>query len=116
MSEYQLRARIPHELADEVKAIVEDINSVLPEAEATFSTVARYALRDYVRRAHQRQAGIVPIEIPTQGRSLDELKVIRSALSVLEGLADVSEAISKVESAITSAEIHVLMEERRNRG
>jgi len=48
MSDYQLRARIPNELADEVKKIAEEINKETPGAGATISTIARHALNEFV--------------------------------------------------------------------
>lgn len=84
MADYQLRARIPHELADEVKGIVEELNEVLPEAEATMSTVSRFALKEYVRqyKIKHKKRGII-LEIPTSDLTISGAKAIHEALDII---------------------------------
>lgn len=55
MADRQIRVRIPVETADGVNKIIERINKEMPGAEATISTVTRYALQDYVKRYSQTE-------------------------------------------------------------
>lgn len=118
MADYQLRARIPHELADSISEIVETINTTVPGAEATISTVARYALNDYVRRFHPRVDGsTLFVELPIKGLSTEQMESVLSALNTLHAIDPVADSVAqakqKVESDLLSAEIQVLMAKRK---
>jgi len=59
MADYQIRARIPQELAEEVKGIVERVNNEIPFADATISSVTRQALQEFVNRnTHRRKPNV----------------------------------------------------------
>lgn len=71
MSNQQLRARVPAELVEEIKEIAETIENENPGAEATTSTITRYALLDYVQRynakKHDHSVFLeLPIKIPNE--------------------------------------------------
>ncbi|WML42704.1 hypothetical protein [Neobacillus sp. PS3-40] len=117
MADYQLRARIPHELADEVKAVIETINESVPGAEATFSTVARYALQDYAKRFHPKIKGeTLFLELPIKDLKKEQLEVISKALQDINSVvktADVERVKMEIENKILSEEIAELMAARK---
>jgi len=63
--------RLPKELVNDVKDIIDKINEDVPGAAATYSSVARHALIDYVMRNHPEKRVAVFMELPM--RRLDEL-------------------------------------------
>lgn len=101
MSDYQLRARIPHELADEVKDLIEEVNEKFPAAEATFSTVARQALQDTIRHSRFFENKIIPLELPIKDLKKDELEVVLQGLTLISSVIQTPEDTkNRVEDAI----------------
>ena len=87
MADYQLRARIPHELADKVKEIAEELNAAVPEAEVTMSTVSRHALKEYVRLYNERMNnGLVTCEISVNDLNETELEKVMKAFELLNSV------------------------------
>ena len=87
MADYQLRARITHELADKVKEIVEELNTAFPEGEVTISTVSRYAIKEYLRLYDERMNnGLVTCEIPVNDLEEKELEKVMEAFKLLNSV------------------------------
>lgn len=87
MADYQLRARIPHELADKVKKIVKELNTAFPEAEVTMSTVSRYAIKEYVRLYNERmEKGLITCEVLVNDLNETELEKVMEAFKLLNSV------------------------------
>lgn len=104
MSEYQLRARIPHELADEIKTIIEETNEKFPHVEATFSSVAREALQATARQIKLHGEGVVFLELPLKNLDKSQLEAVKQGLesisAVLPGQKALEEALRRTEDRI----------------
>lgn len=118
MADYQLRARIPNELADEVKEIAETINTEVPGAEATISTIARYALQDYTRKFDPRIKGeTLFLEIPVKGLEKNQLEVVLKALKDIQSVSPtVGKEIEQVENKVLDFELQELITKRKLKG
>lgn len=117
MADYQLRARIQHELADEVKEIVEWLNDLVPEAEATMSTVCRFALKEYVRKNKLvREEDGALLELPLEGLNSQELAVIYQAVTNIGEVISnrsIKDAKEKLKNKLQTTEMFELIEKRK---
>ena len=112
MADYQLRARIPHELADKMKEIVEELNAAVPEAEVTMSTVSRYALKEYVRLYDERMNnGLITCEIPVNDLKEDELEKVMEAFKLLNSVHPTigEKEMNQLQSKINSLAVERLL-------
>lgn len=101
MADYQLRARIPHELADEIKELVDYVNERFPGVEATFSTVSRQALQEFVRRSSFGEKRIISLELPMKDLNSEQLETVRQGLELISTVfTEAKEAESKVQDRI----------------
>lgn len=121
MGDYKLQARIPHELADEVKDIVEEINEFFPETEATFSTIARHALKEYIRK-YRSNGDTLFIEVPMEDMDLEDIERVKQALLTIPGgfnktveiaLDQLEQRVFRIKSDEQTKEIKSLIEKRR---
>mgnify|MGYP001241810714 FL=1 len=79
--------RLPKELVNDVTDIIEKITEDVPGAAATYSSVARHALIDYVMRNHPTKRTAVSIELPLRrlhALSEEELEKLMHALSTVK--------------------------------
>jgi hypothetical protein len=116
MADYQLRARIPHELADQVKDLIEEVNEAFPAAEATFSTVARQALESFVKRSLFGRNKIVSLELPIKDLGKEQLQQVLDGLSLIFDVVKdekIKDAMERVISDIEMCEFREYKEKRK---
>lgn len=112
MADYQLRARIPHELADEVKEIVEELNTTFPEAEVTMSTVSRHAIKEYVRLYNERMNnGLITCEVLVNDLNETELEKVMKAFELLNSVRQTvgEREMNQVQNKINSLAVERLL-------
>lgn len=97
MADYQLRARIPNELAEEVKNIADVIQEENPGAEATISTISRFALKDYVKRYNSKRGNTALfLELNTVLPNEDIDKLIEHLIAIRGIYQNVDNSIQEV--------------------
>lgn len=117
MGDYQLRARLPHELADDVKEVVEWLNETVPEAEVTMSTISRYALKEYVRKSKLvREENGLLLELPLKGLTSEEVASICKSVEAISKVItnkNIDEAKSILKSKVETLELFELIEKKK---
>jgi hypothetical protein len=89
MADRQLRARVSEEVLSEVEHIAEILEKENPGAEASVSTIVRFAVQDYVRRFKgKRNQDTLIFEIPIEGLSEEELDTIFDAVTTIEDVIE----------------------------
>ena len=85
MADYKLQARISEELELQIKTIAEKIQKENPEAEASISTICRYALEDYIKRYNgKKNKNTLFLEIPIAGLNMEEMMKVDENIKSLK--------------------------------
>jgi len=83
MADYKLQVRIPQELADELFQTMKEMQEEMAGADVTVSSIARYALQNYVERYEAVKDGnkiFIPLDLTSL--SVDELKQFQDLLDM----------------------------------
>lgn len=89
MQDYQLRTRIPMDVIDDLKSIIDYINDTLPEVNPTISTITRHALKDYAKKFNSRIFdGSIFTELPLKQMSENDLNMLLDTFKHLDHQSD----------------------------
>lgn len=89
MQDYQLRTRIPMDLTEELRSVIEYINDTVPGSGATISTITRGALRKYVNNFNSRVfEGVMSVDLPLEKMSEQDLNVLLNAFKTIDHQSD----------------------------
>lgn len=113
MADYQLRARIPQELADKLFKVMKEVQEETKVADVTTSSITRAAIEQYVKNHEEdKKQETLIIKFPNNMTD-DELKRFSDTMSLIS--QQVSNEDSKLKKAYTSIEMVALRENIRRK-